>query len=271
MSPATPARPRPAARALALLPLLAAALGAAPARAQTMLDQELRLVEVHSLLVALPALQPPGALEPWQASLGLEVITIPVIDGTTGGKVQLTASDHTRAFPRPRAALGLPVGGGLTGFAGAAWIPPVEVNGVSSHLGALEGGLAWTRGALSAGVRGQLVRARSRSPVTDPATRDTLLTTVLGAQLAAGWAVDAGPARLTPWASAGLTRVDGRFRVTSDGAVLERDATRPTLGLGLRAAWRDLEAAAEWVDHLDRLRHVVFRVAWTPRLGGPGR
>ena len=247
--------------------LLLACAGAA--RAQTMLDQELRLVELHSLLVSLPAAQAPGALAPWQASLGLEVITIPTIDGTTGGKVQITASDRTRAFPRPRLALGLPLAGDLRAFAGAAYIPPLRVNGVSSHLGAAEAGIAWAPGRLAVGLRGQAVYATSQSPVTEPDTRDTLRTTVLGADLSVGWTLDAGPARLTPYAGAGLARTDGRFRVTSDGAVLEHQDTRPVLSLGLRAAgWRDVEAVAELVDHPGRLRHATFRLAWTPRLAG---
>lgn len=252
-------------------PLAAALLSLAPAAApaQTMLDQEERLVELHSLLVSLPAAQAPGALAPWQASLGLEVITIPDIDGTTGGKVQITASDRTRAFPRPRLALGLPLAGDWRAFAGVAYIPPVEVNGVSSHLGAVEGGVAFAPGPLAVALRGQAVYATSRSPVTEPATRDTLRTTVLGADLSAGWSLEAGPARLTPYAGVGLVRTDGRFRVTSDGALLTSGDTRPVLSLGLRAAgWRDLEAVAELVDHPARLRHFTFRLGWTPRLAG---
>ena len=82
-----------------------------------MLDQEQRLIEIHSLLVALPALAGArGAGAAGRAALGLEVITIPVIDGTTGGKTQLTASDHARAFPRLRAGVGLPLGGDWRGL-----------------------------------------------------------------------------------------------------------------------------------------------------------
>jgi hypothetical protein len=253
---------RPGAVAAALL-----LSGAGAARAQTMLDQEERLVELHSLLVSLPAAQAPGALAPFQASLGLEVITIPTIDGTTGGKVQITASDRTRAFPRPRLALGLPLVGDWRAFAGVAYIPPLEVNGVSSHLGAVEGGVAFAPGGLAVALRGQAVYATSRSPVTEPGTRDTLRTIVVGADLSAGYRLQAGPATLTPYAGLGLVRTDGRFRVTSDGAVLARADTRPVVSLGLRAgAWRDLEAVAELVEHPGRLRHLTFKLAWTPRL-----
>ena len=65
------------------LALLLASL-AGPALAQTMLDQEERLIELHSLLLALPALEAPGALAPLQARLGLEVVGVPLIDGKTG-------------------------------------------------------------------------------------------------------------------------------------------------------------------------------------------
>lgn len=253
--------------ARAVLPLLLA-LGARPALAQTMLDQEQRLIEIHSLLVALPATEAPGALRPWQASFGLEVITIPEIDGTTGGKVQLTASDHTRAFPRPRAALGLPLGGPFTGHVGAAYIPPIQVNGVSSHLGGLEAGVAWVQGPWAAGVRGQAVYANSKSPVTDPNTRDTLKSTVLGGDLSGAYAFDVWKVRLTPYVGVGVVWVDGHFTVASDGHELQSQTTRPALSLGLRAfGWHDLEAVAEFVDYPDRLQHVVVKVAWAPTFG----
>jgi len=246
--------------------LLACSIGPLPSPAQTMIEQEERLVELHSLLVALPAAQAPGALAPWQASLGLEVIAIPTIDGTTGGNEQITASDQTAAFPRLRAALGLPLGDGWRAFAGLGYIPPLEVNGVESHLGALEGGLAWAPGALAVALRGQAVRAVSTSPVTSPATRDTLYTTVLGADVSVGYGLEAGPVRLTPYASAGAVLVDGRFRVSSDGNEVASETTRATLGLGLRAGWHALEAVIELVDYPERLRTFTCKVAWTPHL-----
>jgi hypothetical protein len=227
-----------------------------------MLDQEERLIELHSLLVALPALSPPGALAPWQVSAGLEVVGIPQIDGTTGGTRQITASDRTRAFPRPRAAVGLPAGG-LAAFAGAAYVPPLEINRVSTHLGALEAGLAWRRGALAIGARVHGAYATSMSPVTDPATRDTLRTVVGGAEVQVAWSVSAGGVRLTPWAGAGVVRLDGRFRVTSDGAVLTARSTLPALSAGLHALTLErLEVAAAITAYPGRLVHPGLRLAW---------
>jgi len=238
------------------------------AGAQTMLDQEERLIELHSLLVALPALAPPGAWRAGQAGLGLEVVTIPEIDGTTGGKRQITASDQTRLFPRLRLAAGLPVAEGWRAFAGAAYIPPIEVNRVSSHLGALEAGLAWERGPLSVGLRAQGVYASSRSPVTEPDTRDTLRTVVAGADLSAGWRVATAFGELTPWVGAGAARVDGRFRVERDGAVLTSRTTDLSLTAGVRlVTLGHLDCAAELVAYPGRLVHPNLRVAWLHDLG----
>jgi hypothetical protein len=258
-------RPPPLRTALALL-LVA---GAGAARAQTMLDQEQRLIELHSLLVALPAAEAPGALEPFHASLGLELITIPTIDGTTGGKRQITASDRTRAFPRPRLLVGLPGPGPLRAFAGVTYIPPIQLNEVSSHLGGAEAGLALVAGPLAAAVRGHGVYATSMSPVTERDTRDTLRTVALGADLSAGWTLPLPLpwARLaaTPFAGVGVEHVDGRFRVTSDGVVLTSRTTVAALSAGLRVvAGERVEAVAEWVDYPGRLRHAVLKLAWLP-------
>jgi hypothetical protein len=248
--------------ALLLLPLAGAA------RAQTMLDQEERLIEIHSLLVALPALEAPGALAPLQGRFGVEVITIPVIDGTTGGKTQITASDQARAFPRLRGAVGLPLGGAWTALAGLAYIPPVEVNRVSSHMLGLEAGAAWTRGPFSAGLRLHGEWADSRSPVTDPATRDQLITRIGGADLSAAWHFESGRFGVTPYASVGLARVDGTFTVTSDDHVLNSTSTDLALTAGLRfMAWERLEVVAELVAWPGVLVHPGFAITWTPELG----
>jgi hypothetical protein len=251
-----------------LVPGILLAAGAGPARAQTMLDQEQRLIEIHSLLVALPAVEAPAALGAGEASLGLEVVAIPDIDGTTGGKRQITASDRTRAFPRPRLALGLPAPPGFRAYAGVAYIPPVPIREVSTHLGAVEAGLAYAPGPLAAGLRGHVLYARSQSPVTDPATRDTLRTLEFGADLCAGYRLGLGPISATPYLGIGITRVAGDFRVTSDGVVL----TSRTNNLGVEAGIRllamgHLEGVAELVVFPHRLVHPTFRLAYVWDLG----
>ncbi|HET8732496.1 MAG TPA: hypothetical protein VFM45_01865, partial [Anaeromyxobacteraceae bacterium] len=170
-------------RALSVVVLLAAA-GAA--RGQTMLDQEQRLIDIHSLLLDLPPVQAPVALLPGQLSLALEIVGIPHIDGTTGSKQQITASDRTPVFPRPRLALGLPAPRDFRSFVGVSYIPPLAINGVSTNSIAVEAGFGWTPGPAALGLRGHYVYAVSRSPVTDPATRDTLETSVGGVDLGFG-------------------------------------------------------------------------------------
>ncbi|HUJ25100.1 MAG TPA: hypothetical protein VLW85_03720 [Myxococcales bacterium] len=249
-------------RALAALLLTSGAAGA-----QTMLDQEQRLIEVHSLLIALPPSTAPGAYQPWEASFGLELVTIPKIDGTTGGKKQITASDRTPLFPRPRLALGLPAPADFHAYVGVAYIPPVAINDVSSHLGAVEAALSWDRGGpLSIGLRAWGVIAESKSPVTDPNTRDTLDTTDVGADLSAAYRFDLSPLSVTPFGGIGVAHVSGDFTVTSDQEVLTSRTWDPAFDAGVRLYSRyNVEATAEWVVYPGRLVHPVFSIAWIPR------
>jgi hypothetical protein len=246
---------------VAFLPL---ALAAGAARAQTMLDQEERLIEIHSLLIALQPGNAPGAYRAGELSLGLELIVIPPIDGTTGGKRQITASDQTPVFPRPRLAFGLPAPEDFRAFVGLAYIPPIKFNEVSSHQGALEAGLAWDQGGpLSVGIRGYVVVARSQSPVTEPTTRDTLDTVDFGADLGAGYRFDFGPGSVTPFASVGVSRIWGEFHVTSDNSVLTSTTTNPGITGGVRLFSKlGLEAVAELVVFPGRLVHPSFGLAW---------
>jgi hypothetical protein len=240
---------------------------AGAAGAQTMLDQEQRLIEIHSLLIALPPRAPPSAYQPWDLSFGLELVTIPKIDGTTGGRTQITASDRTRLFPRPRLAVGLPAPEDFHAYAGIAYIPPIEINSVSSHLGAIEAGISWDRfGPLSIGLRAYGVLAESKSPVTDPNTRDTLDTTDLGADLSAAYRFDFSPGSLTPFASVGITHVAGDFRVTSDNELLTSRNLDPDVAAGLTfLSPLGIQATAEWVAYPGRLMHPLFSVAWVYR------
>ena len=246
-----------------------AALAPVAAAAQTMLDQEERLIDIHSLLLDLPPATAPGALRPWQLDVGAEVIGIPEIDGTTGSKVQITASDRTRVFPRPRLALGLPAPEGFRAFVGGAYIPPIAIREVSTHYGALEAGFAWAPGRFTLGLRGHGLYARSKSPVTDPDTKDELVTTEWGADLAAGYRLDFERFSLTPYAGAGVVTLDGDFTVTSDGVKLTSSYTGASLHGGLRLLWRERwQAIAEIDGYPSRLVHPSFRVSYVADLGG---
>ena len=248
---------------LATLAALVVAVAPRAAAAQTMLDQEQRLIDIHSLLLDLGPVGGPGDLAPGEVDLGLEVIGVPPIDGTTGTKRQLTARDHTPLFPRPRLAVGLPAPAGFRAFAGLSYIPPVTLAEVSSHFGGLEAGLAWLPGPWRVGVRAHALYAHSRSPVTDPATRDTLDTLAFGVDLAAAYELGLGPATLTPYAGVGYTHARGDFTVTSDGVELHSRDDALALAGGLRAlVWTHWEAVAELELFPGRLVHPSFRVGY---------
>jgi hypothetical protein len=197
-------------------------------------------------------------------SVALEVVTIPRIDGTTGGKEQITASDRTRVFPRPRIAVGLPLTTGLRAFAGGSYIPPLRIRGVATHDLTLEAGVAWVPGTFRAGLRLHGVLARSTSPVTDPATRDVLTTREAGADLSAGVRLELAPGlSLEPYAGAGLVALHGHFRVTSDGNVVESDHTGPALHAGARLLARERwEAVVELAAYPGRLVHPGLRLGY---------
>jgi len=242
-------------------------LGAASARAQTMLDQQQRLIQIHSLLIGLEPGTAPAAYRPGELSLGLELIVIPPIDGQTGGKTQITASDRTPVFPRPRFAIGLPAPDDYRGYLGATYLPPFQINGVSSHQIGLEVGYARAPETerLSIGLRGHALYAESKSPVTDPATRDTLASFVTGLDLSAAWRLEAEQGSLTPFVGAGFAYVSGHFRVTSDNELLTSNTLNPAVNAGLRLYSKlGIEALAELVVYPGVLIHPVFIIAWTP-------
>jgi len=239
-------------------------LTAGAAGAQTMLDQEQRLIEIHSLLIELQPMGPPGALAPGETSLGVEVIGIPTIDGTTGSKTQITASDRTRVFPRPRASIGLPAPDGYRAWAGLAYIPPIAIRDVSSHFIGADAGMAWApQSPLTAGLRVHALYAESKSPVTDPNTRDVLDTFEYGADVSAAWRFDLGRLSLTPFAAVGVTRVQGDFTVTSDAAKLQSYTTNPGITGGVTLlAGPGIQAMAELVIFPGRMVHPSFSIAW---------
>ena len=243
---------------------VAAALVPSAARAQTMLDQEQRLIDIHALLLELPPVSAPADLPPMGARVGLEVIGVPPIDGTTAARRQITASDQLPAFPRPRADVALPLGAeGLRLHAGLAYVPPLTVNDVSAHIGAGELGLGWVAGAWHAELRGQVVVAQTLSPVTERDTRDRLTVFETGGDLSAGRDFDLGFGRLMPYVGGGVVYTNGLFRVTSDGVELRSREIVPVFDAGARLlAFEHWEATAELEAVPRRFVHPSFRIAY---------
>jgi hypothetical protein len=245
------------------LVLLALCAAPATARAQTMLDQEERLIDLHSLLLDLPPLQAPAALGPGTIDASLEAITIPRIDGTTGAKRQITASDRTPVFPRPRLQLGLPAPAGLRAFVGLSYIPPFAIREVSTSALAIEAGAGIAPGRLRLGLRGHALYASSRAPVTDAASRDVLETRAFGVDVSVGARLGRGAFSLEPYAGGGIVSLRGRFRVTSDGYVLRSAHAGAALHAGLRAVLRRRwEVVTEIDAYPGRLVHTDLRVGY---------
>jgi hypothetical protein len=251
-------------RTTPLAALVLATLAAAPAAARAQLVQEEhRLMEVHSLLLDLPPLQAPAALSPGTLDASLEAVTIPFIRGDAPPYHEITASAHTRVFPRPRLLLGLPAPGRLRASAGLSYIPPIRVRQVSTSYVAAEAGLGLSPGALRLGARVHGVYADSRAPVTDPATRDRLITGEWGADVSAGLRLGRGAAVLEPYAGLGIVALRSRFRVVVDGTVLHRSHTSALVLGGVRLLWRSRwEAVAEVDAYPGRLTHTDVRLGY---------
>lgn len=235
----------------------------AAAGAQSVQDQEYRLIQVHSLLLDLPPLQAPAALEPGTVVPSVEAVFIPHIDGRVGDKQELTASDHTPVFPRPRLMLGLPAPQGFRTFVGLAFIPPITVASVSTTYVAGELGIGVAPGALRLGLRVHGVYAETLSPVTDPTTRDLLTTRTVGAELAAGLHLGHRDLFAEPYLGAGVVSLAGRFHVTVDGNVLHSAYTGAALQLGVRTVFHSrLELVGEVDSYPERFTHGSLRVGW---------
>jgi hypothetical protein len=241
----------------------------ASARGQTLLGQEQRLIDIHALLLDLPPVDAPGTYRAGQLGVGVEVIGVPPIDGSTGTpgvqgfKKQFTASDRTAVFPRPRVTLGLPAPESFRAFVGLSYVPPVEVSSVSLHSIAGEAGIAYASGPLVAGIRGHLLYAQSESPVTEPVLRDRLRVTGYGAEVSAGYLLDFGALDVTPYGGLGVSRTHGNFRVTSDAVTLTSDDTAATLHAGVRLLLgKRWLGVAELDAYPGRLVHPNFRLAY---------
>lgn len=251
----------------ALVALLVCAAGAASG--QTLLGQEQRLIDIHALLLDLPPVDAPGTYRAGQLGVGVEVIGVPPIDGSTGTpgvqgfKKQITASDRTAVFPRPRVTLGLPAPESFRAFVGVSYVPPVEVRSVTLHSIAGEAGIAYVPGPLVAGIRVHLLYAQSESPVTEPVLRDRLRATDYGAEVSAGYLLDFGALGVTPYGGIGISRTHGNFRVTSDGVTLTSDDTAAALHAGARLVFgKRWLGVAELDGHPGRLVHPNFRLAY---------
>lgn len=239
------------------------ALAAGSAGAQTMLDQQQRLIDIHALLLDLPPVDAPGAWRAGQLDVSLEGIGIPPIDGTTGNKHQFTASDRTFVFPRPRIALGLPAPEGFRAFAGISYVPPIESFNVKLHYIAGEAGIAYVPGPLRVGARVHAMYSQTDTPVTDPVIRDRLRASAFGAGVSAGWDLAFGALAVTPYGGAGVSRTSGNFLVASDGVKLISDVTVAALHAGVRLLWGSrLEGVAELHAYPGRLVHPAFRVGY---------
>jgi hypothetical protein len=211
-------------------------------------SHEAHLLADFSVPLAYSLLEAPSVVAPGGVRVMLEGTYLPDIDEETRtaticrpGKGPEKAN-LLFAFPRPRAALGLP--GGL--LLEASWIPPVRLNGVKSNvIGiSLEGALPLGGSNTVLAVRAHGTFGLIRAPITcpeealaDPASEcyqgtrsdDHYHPNIFGAEAALGWSLGAG--RVRPFVGAGVNVLHPRFQVNFTNRFGQLDNTRIEVNL----------------------------------------
>ena len=238
-----------------------------------MLDQEQRLIEIHSLLVALPALQAPGALAPL-AGRGSAWRSSPSRSSTAPPAARPSSPPPTSPAPSRGCARRWACRWAAPGAPSPGWATsrPSRSTRSAPTCSAWRPAPAWSarpvRGRASACTASGPTR---RSPVTDPATRDQLVTRIGGADLSAAWRLRARPRR---------AHALRRPRRRPGGRHLHRHQRRPPAdqhhhrpralrGHPPAGASGQLEVVAELIAWPGVLVHPGFSLAWVPG-GSPG-
>lgn len=166
--------------------------------------------------------------EPGRGAVGLDLALVPPLGCDKRFVLQYTKTEDPNVAPvapKFRGTFAFPELGGLTFYAGAAWIPPVRVFGARTVLLSIEAGfggaIIGSLPDLQLGLRGH---ATSTKVVADIARKfpgvaedadDMYVANSRGIDLMAGWSLDA----ITPYVALGFTDVSTFFYIGDDGFV----------------------------------------------------
>jgi hypothetical protein len=198
-------------------------------------SHEAKLFGAFAVPLAYSKIEQPNTLAPGRVRVGLEGTYLPNIDPDIRtaticrpGKGPEN-TDQLNAFPRPRAALGLPGGLILEG----SWIPPIAINQVKVNLVglSLERGFPLRRAGATLGLRLHGTFGLIRAPITcddanlqDPTSEcfqgtrsdDRYHPNIFGAEALLGWSIAQG--RLRPFVGTGANILHSRFQVNFTNA-----------------------------------------------------
>ena len=244
-------------------------LAALPAGAQDVTGRERRLADIHALLLDLPPIEAPGALDPGRLDLGVEVTAIPVIDGDVGPKREITASGSRPPLPATAAGAGPAGATPLPRLRGRGLHPPgrdrpdqrqLAGGGGRDRLGerAAAPGAARTLGDGPCAERCQRAR-RARSAERHRGRLD----------VGAGYELRLGKLSLTPYAGVGQVWSTGDFRSSVDGGTVHSSHAGAVFDGGARVLYRDRwEGVLEYSAYPGRLWNPRFRLGYVVSLGG---
>jgi hypothetical protein len=195
--------------------------------------------------------------------VSLEVAYLPEVDRQTATPTYcrpVKGPEHTDllfAFPRPRVAIGLPLGL----LVEASWVPPVRLNGVKADLFGVSIARSFGLGAGGTvlAFRGHTTLGTIHAPITcdekaildassecfgQPVSNDRFRPNIFGGDVTLGFQVANGALR--PYVGGGLNVLHPRFLVSSTRQKVEANLTRGVLfgGVGW-APTPGLELAGE--------------------------
>lgn len=252
---------RSAALAAALLASAGASAGnvdpacqdvARPADYDEQLQQDF-MANSFALALTLSPLHKPIADEAGHGSLGVDVLALPPLSCEHRFVLDHTKTEDTNltpAAPRLRATFAFPAVGATHLYAGAAYVPPVQMFGTRNVIAGGELGAGWQLSdRVEAGIRGHYTTLKTVAEIATPFTAggeaydDYYNASTLGVDAMAG--LDLAPA-VRPYLAAGILDASTFFWVGDDSVVVNN--LHPYLG----------PAASLGVDGLvakDRLRY----------------
>ncbi len=231
---------------------------ASSVEAVTFLDQAERLQLVYAhLLDFRPTIAPIIPKKaPWQ--VGADALVVPVVDNQVGNKDEKISPPGLILRPRGRYfdKSGL--------FAGASWIPPVEIQNYSANLGSLEIGYQYGFKAFLFRGRGTYSAGSVEGPITDNSSDDKFSLVRTGADVSLGYNHQEKSAWI-PYVGGGQGHINTELKIEVDGVTIDVNDHSYLYGfVGISFLYRDVYVVSlEQSQSESFLRHIALSLNYS--------
>lgn len=223
-----------------------------PARAVTFDEQARRLQLIYAYLLDFRPVQGPVLSRGNKFELALDLTPTPSIDNRVGAKDEPV--NPPALIPRPRVRFHSATGVVL----GAAYIPPVEVSGYETSLGAVEAGYRFPLGNWRVGLRAYAMDGEVTGPVTEAEADDNFQLSNAGVDALAGLQVGFW----LPYLGVGRATTRSTLTIRSDGVTLAARNSYTYLLVGLSGDMDNLRFTVEQSRTDSVLDHFTFSFSW---------